>query len=84
MTANVTIYSSDLCGFCYRAKALLDMKQVAYHEINVDGNMDARREMMSLTGGRTVPQIIINEQSVGGCDDLFALERAGKLDALLA
>jgi glutaredoxin 3 len=84
MTANVTIYSSDLCGFCYRAKALLDMKQVAYHEINVDGNMDARREMMSLTGGRTVPQIIINEQPVGGCDDLFALERAGKLDALLA
>lgn len=84
MTANVTIYSSDLCGFCYRAKALLDMKQVAYHEINVDGNMDARRQMMSLTGGRTVPQIIINEQSVGGCDDLFALERAGKLDALLA
>ena len=84
MTANVTIYSSDLCGFCYRAKALLDMKKVAYHEINVDGNMDARREMMSLTGGRTVPQIIINEQPVGGCDDLFALERAGKLDALLA
>lgn len=83
MTANVTIYSSDLCGFCYRAKALLDMKQVAYHEINVDGNMDARREMMSLTGGRTVPQIIINEQPVGGCDDLFALERGGKLDALL-
>ena len=46
--------------------------------------MDARREMMSLTGGRTVPQIIINEQPVGGCDDLFALERAGKLEALLA
>lgn len=84
MTAKVTIYSSDLCGFCYRAKSLLANKQVAYEEINVDGDMEMRRQMMSLTGGRTVPQIIINEQPIGGCDDLYALERAGKLDALLA
>lgn len=84
MTAKVTIYSSDLCGFCYRAKSLLANKHVAYEEINVDGDMEMRRQMMSLTGGRTVPQIIINEQPIGGCDDLYALERAGKLDALLA
>jgi len=84
MTAAVTIYSSDLCGFCFRAKRLLESKQVAYEEINVDGNMEKRREMMAITGGRTVPQIIINGQSVGGCDELFALERGNQLDALLA
>jgi len=84
MTAQVTIYSSDLCGFCFRAKRLLESKQVAYEEINVDGNMEKRREMMTITGGRTVPQIIINGQSVGGCDELYALERGNQLDALLA
>ena len=84
MTAQVTIYSSDLCGFCFRAKRLLDSKQVAYEEINVDGNMEKRREMMTITGARTVPQIIINGQSVGGCDELYALERGNQLDALLA
>ena len=84
MTAQVTIYSSDLCGFCFRAKRLLDSKQVAYEEINVDGNMEKRREMMTMTGARTVPQIIINGQSVGGCDELYALERGNQLDALLA
>ncbi len=84
MTAQVTIYSSDLCGFCFRAKRLLESKQVAYEEINVDGNMEKRREMMTITGARTVPQIIINGQSVGGCDELYALERGNQLDALLA
>ncbi len=84
MPVKVTVYSSDLCGFCFRAKRLLHSKEVAFEEINVDGNMDVRRQMMSLTGGRTVPQIIINEQPVGGCDELYALERAGKLDALLS
>ena len=84
MTAQVTIYSSDLCGFCFRAKRLLESKQVAYEEINVDGNMEKRREMMTISGGRTVPQIIINGQSVGGCDELYALERGNQLDALLA
>ena len=84
MTAQVTIYSSDLCGFCFRAKRLLESKQVTYEEINVDGNMEKRREMMTITGGRTVPQIIINGQSLGGCDELYALERGNQLDALLA
>ena len=84
MTAQVTIYSSDLCGFCFRAKRLLQSKQVAYEEINVDGNMEKRRVMMTSTGARTVPQIIINGQSVGGCDELYALERGSQLDALLA
>jgi len=84
MTAQVTIYSSDLCGFCFRAKRLLESKQVIYEEINVDGNMEKRREMITITGGRTVPQIIINGQSLGGCDELYALERGNQLDALLA
>ncbi len=84
MTSQVTIYSSNLCGFCYRAKRLLDSKQVAYHEINVDGDRERRREMMSLTGGHTVPQIVIDGQPVGGCDELYALERGSQLDALLA
>jgi glutaredoxin 3 len=81
--AKVTIYCSDLCGFCYRAKRLLETKRVDYEEISVDGNTEARRHMVSLTGGHTVPQIIINGQPIGGCDDLYALERANQLDAIL-
>lgn len=82
--ANVTIYSSDYCPFCMRAKQLLSAKQVNFNEINVDGNRALRQEMMEKSGRHTVPQIWIGEQHVGGCDDLFALERAQKLDALLA
>ena len=83
MASEVTVYSSDFCGFCFRAKRLLDSKQVSYAEINVDGDIAKRREMMALTGNRTVPQIIINGQSVGGRDELYALERANELDTLL-
>ena len=83
MASEVTVYSSDFCGFCFRAKRLLDSKQVSYAEINVDGDVAKRREMMALTGNRTVPQIIINGQPVGGCDELYALERANELDTLL-
>ena len=84
MAAEVTIYSSDLCGFCYRAKRLLDSKQVAYTEIKLDGDEAKRREMMALTGGHTVPQIIINGQPVGGCDELYSLEQNQQLDTLLS
>ncbi|MDP6967621.1 MAG: glutaredoxin 3 [Gammaproteobacteria bacterium] len=83
MAAEVTVYSSDLCGFCYRAKRLLDSKQVVYAEIKVDGDREKRREMMRLTGAHTVPQIIINGQPVGGCDELYALQRDNQLDTLL-
>ena len=82
--ANVTIYSSDYCPFCIRAKQLLTMKGVAFEELCVDGNRQLRQTMMEKSGRHTVPQIWINDVHVGGCDDLFALERAQKLDELLA
>jgi glutaredoxin 3 len=80
----VTIYSSAFCGFCHTAKRLLASKGVAFTEISVDGKPQLRQEMMARAhGGHTVPQIFVGETHVGGCDDLYALERAGKLDALL-
>lgn len=81
----VEIYTSPLCGYCHAAKRLLDGKGVAYSEIDVMREPQRRSEMMDRARGRhTVPQIFIGENHVGGCDDLYALERAGKLDALLA
>ena len=83
-TANkVTIYSSNLCGFCFRAKRLLDSKGVAYEEINVDQRNDLRQHMMQITGRRSVPQIIINGDAIGVCDELYLLDRQQKLDPLL-
>ena len=82
--ANVTIYSSNYCPFCTHAKRLLQNKQADFDEINVDGNHALRQEMKEKSGRHTVPQIWIGERHVGGCDDLFALESAGELDALLA
>ena len=82
--AKVTIYTTRLCPFCVRAKHLLEHKQVAYDEVPVDGRSDLRQELLSRTGQRTVPQIWVGETHVGGCDELFALERGGKLDRLLA
>ena len=83
MTA-VTIYSSDWCPYCMRAKALLRKKEVAFEEIVVDGRADLRAEMAARAGRNSVPQIWINGEHIGGCDDLYALERAGELDGLLA
>ncbi|UQY36218.1 glutaredoxin 3 [Pseudomonas fulva] len=81
--AKVVIYSSDWCPYCIRAKQLLNSKSVSFDEIRVDGKPDVRAEMTRKAGRTSVPQIWIGETHVGGCDDLFALERAGKLDALL-
>ena len=81
--ADITIYSSNYCPFCMQAKHLLKQKGVSFTEIVVDGKPDIRREMTEKAGRHTVPQIWINETHVGGCDDLYALERAGKLDPLL-
>ena len=78
------MYSSNLCGFCFRAKRLLESKGVSYQEICVDQRNDLRQQMMQVTGGRTVPQIIINGQAIGGCDELYLLERQQKLDPMLA
>ena len=81
----VEIYTSPLCGFCHAAKRLLTQKGISFSEIDVLSNPDRKPEMIQrANGGRTVPQIFIGETHVGGCDDLYALERAGKLDPLLA
>jgi glutaredoxin 3 len=83
--ADVVIYSSNYCPFCTRAKQMLASKGVEYREISVDGQPALRAEMTRLAGGRTsVPQIWIGDTHVGGCDELFASQRAGQLDALLA
>jgi len=80
----IEIYTSPLCGFCHAAKRLLKKKGAAYSEINVMGQPKLKAEMMDRAGGRhTVPQIFIGETHVGGCDELYGLDRAGKLDALL-
>lgn len=83
--ADVKLYTTPWCPFCTRAKGLLDRKGVKYNDINVDGNPQLRQEMMEKAGGRrTVPQIFINGQGIGGCDELHALEAAGRLDPMLA
>ncbi|MDU9391697.1 glutaredoxin 3 [Pseudomonas japonica] len=79
----VTVYSSDYCPYCIRAKQLLASKGVAFEEIKVDGKPQVRADMAQKAGRTSVPQIWIGNTHVGGCDDLYALERAGKLDALL-
>ncbi|CUK09136.1 Glutaredoxin-3 [Shimia thalassica] len=81
----VEIYTSPLCGFCHAAKRLLTQKGVEFTEIDVLANPDRKPEMIQrASGGRTVPQIFVGETHVGGCDDLYGLDRAGKLDSLLA
>jgi glutaredoxin 3 len=82
---SVDIYTSPLCGFCHAAKRLLSQKGVNFSEIDIARQPERRSEMTKrANGGRTVPQIFVGQTHVGGCDELFALERAGKLDALLA
>lgn len=81
----VEIYTTRYCPYCHAAKALLTRKGIAFTEIGVDGDYAARDAMVTRANGRmTVPQIFIGKHHVGGSDDLHALERAGKLDALLA
>ena len=81
----VEIYTSPLCGFCHAAKRLLTQKGVNFSEIDVLANPNRKPEMIErANGGYTVPQIFIGGTHVGGCDELYALERAGKLDPLLA
>jgi glutaredoxin 3 len=81
----VEIYTSPLCGFCHAAKRLLNEKGVEFAETDVLANPDQKPAMIKRAGGsRTVPQIFIGEIHVGGCDELFALERAGNLDGMLA
>ena len=81
----VRIYTTPICPYCARAKSLLKIKGVEVTEIDVFMNEEARAEMEANTGNaRTVPQIFIGDTHVGGCDDLYALDKAGKLDPMLA
>jgi len=81
----VEIYTSPYCGYCHAAKRLLQSKGVSYSEIDVMKDPHRKQEMIQrANGGRTVPQIFIGPDHIGGYDDLSALDRAGRLDALLA
>lgn len=80
----VTIYTRPMCGFCARALALLDKKEAPVTEISAAFDKEKRQEMLAKSGGAsTYPQIFIGDAHVGGCDELMALEREGKLDAML-
>jgi glutaredoxin 3 len=84
MVPKVEIYTWSMCPFCIRAKALLDQKGVEFTEYCIDGDEDARDAMaVRADGRRSLPQIFINDQHIGGCDDLHALNRRGQLDDLL-
>ena len=83
--AKIEIYTTMLCPFCFRAKGLLKQKGVEFDEIAVDMDMAKRREMMErANGGHTVPQIFIDDQSIGGFSELSELEMCGELDEMLA
>ena len=83
MAAPVTVYSTRVCPYCVRAKALLEAKHVPYTEVRVDQDPVQLAEMLQKSGRRTVPQIFIGGRHVGGFDDLAALDHAGELDKLL-
>jgi glutaredoxin 3 len=78
----IIIYTSNNCPYCIRAKALFQKKQLKFQEINIE-NDQLRQEMIDKSGRRTVPQIFINDQHIGGCDDLYELESKNQLDQLL-
>ncbi|HEY2781240.1 MAG TPA: glutaredoxin 3 [Steroidobacteraceae bacterium] len=79
----VTMYVSDWCPYCQRAKSLLTQKQLAFNEINVEEDEKSREEMMARSGRRSVPQIFVGDKHVGGFDELYALDRSGELDRLI-
>tara|TARA_B100000886_G_scaffold157452_1_gene107290 strand:+ start:111 stop:368 length:258 start_codon:yes stop_codon:yes gene_type:complete len=82
--ARIEIYTSRLCGFCARAKSLLEQKGLEYEEIDVDGTPGQKELMVNrANGAQTVPQIFINDVHIGGCDDLYGLEAEKQLEALL-
>lgn len=83
MQAPITLYSSRYCPFCLRAEALLQRKKLSFERISVDGDPAIRREMIVKAKATSVPQIWIGDHHVGGCDELYALERSGQLDPLL-
>ena len=83
MESSVVIYTGKHCPYCVKAKQLLNNKGVVYREIDISNDKSLEKEMIRLTGKMTVPQIVINDSPVGGCDDLYELDRRGELDRLL-
>jgi glutaredoxin 3 len=83
MSASVTLYTTQYCPYCIRARNLLDSKGIAYLDIAVDNDPQLRREIMIRSGRGTVPQIWIGERHIGGFDDMYLLERQGQLDGIL-
>lgn len=81
--STVVIYTTGYCPYCVKARELLDRKKVIYTDIRVDLQPELREEMIRKSGRRTVPQIFINGQAIGGCDDLYTLEAQGTLNELL-
>ncbi|GJM06769.1 MAG: glutaredoxin 3 [marine bacterium B5-7] len=81
--AKVIVYSKPSCPYCVRAEQLLQHKGVAFEKVRVDLDAEALKFMMEKSGRRTVPQIFINDEPIGGFDDLYALDKSGKLDGLL-
>ena len=81
--SHIEIYSKSYCPFCKRAKDLLDSKGASYHEYEVSTDETLQHEMQTRSGRRTVPQVFINNQHIGGSDDLIAAEKSGLLDELL-
>jgi len=79
----ITIYTTSVCPYCVRAKALFDRKSLKYEEVNVEDKQERDKMIEKAGGRRTVPQIFIGSVHVGGCDDLYALEKEGKLDEIL-
>lgn len=85
MSANVEIYTWSSCPFCLRAKALLTQKDIPFTEYCIDGDDVAREQMAQRAGGkRSLPQIFVNDNSIGGCDELYALEQEGKLGPMVS
>jgi glutaredoxin 3 len=82
--SKIVIYTIDWCPYCEAALKLLSKKGVEFEEINLTGKPAERAELREMSGSSTVPQIYIGDTHVGGCDDLYALDRAGRLDPLLA
>jgi glutaredoxin 3 len=79
----VTVYLSEWCPYCQRARSLLQQKQVIISEINVEEDEKSREEMIARSNRRTVPQIFIGDKHIGGCEELYALDRSGELDRLI-
>ena len=82
--ARIQMYTTEWCGYCVRAKTLLKQRGLDFEEIRVDDDPDFRRKLQELTGGWTVPQIVIDGKPIGGYSELHALDRAGRLEGLAA